>query len=73
MLRYGLLTAAGLLLAACSGGEPGTPENHPLLWIVGLSVSFLGIMAGIALGLGILRRHERREDRRDRRDERGPL
>jgi hypothetical protein len=65
------LASALFLLEGCGQGEPGTPMNHPIVWIVGLSIGFCGIMAGLAMLTGILRRYERREDRRERRDERG--
>jgi hypothetical protein len=69
-LGWGLLGLI-LLLAGCdSGGQPGTPQNHPLLWTVGLAFAVLCIGGGLWMLGGAIdrwqRRHERREDRRER-------
>ena len=63
-----------VLFQACGSGEPGTPQNHPLIWGVALAAAALGIVGGVAWGKRIERRQdrkgERRADRQERRDER---
>ena len=77
MVNWFLLAAyliAIVLLEGCGQGEPGTPQNHPLIWGVALIVGALGIVGGVAWGKRIERRHDRRDERRvdrqERRDER---
>ena len=55
-----------LLIIACSHtAPPGSGENHPLLWVFGLSAAFCLLAIGGWMVTGMLRRWERRADRHD--------
>jgi hypothetical protein len=64
------LTVVLGVAAACGHGEPGTPQNHPVLWLLGGSATLLMLAMAAWFLTGVVRRVTRREDRDDRRDER---
>jgi hypothetical protein len=55
-----------VLMAGCSStAPPGSGENHPIIWIVGMSAAFCLLSIGGWMVTGMLRRWERRADRHD--------
>jgi hypothetical protein len=55
-----------VLIAGCSPQyPPGSGENHPLLWFVGISAAWCLFAIGGFFAAGFIRRWERRADRHD--------